>query len=155
MAVHEAAIGRWFSVAEAAAELGVPERSIYRRIATQALRARRGEEGGLQVYLEEARPEPASSSSLKVPMERETVLTPERARALTEFANGLLSPLVARLAEQEAVIREQAAELGELRARGNVEDRLAPVFARQMAELAAIREEIEHFGKRRRWWPFW
>ena len=159
VAVNEISASRWCSVAEAAAELGVPERAIYRRIATQALRARRDEQGALLVCLEDSLAEVTSGRLISaVTIERETSLTPERARALTEFASGLVEPLVSRLSQQESVIRDQAEELGRLRARfelaGETEDRLAPAFARQLAELAAIREEIEGIGSKRRWWPF-
>ena len=165
MAVNEAIAGRWMSVAEAATELGLPERAIYRRIATQGLRARRDESGSLLVCLVEgaAGPEPADpgqSPTLAVHNERDRGLglTPDKARALTEFATGLVDPLIGRLAQQEAVIREQAEELGRLRARTDLardtDDRLAPAFTRQLAELAAIREEIEKLSGRHRWWPF-
>jgi hypothetical protein len=161
VAVNEATAGRWVSVVEAATELGLPERAIYRRIATQVLRARRDEHGGLLVCLDgdagDQVVEP-SNPPLSVQAERGLTLTPERARALSEFATGLLDPLVTRLSEQEAVIREQAEEIGRLRARQDLaqetDDRLAPAFTRQLAELAAIREEIERLANRRRWWPF-
>jgi hypothetical protein len=161
VAVNEATAGRWVSVAEAAGELGVPERAVYRRIATQALRARRDEQGALLVCLDDPGPGPTaepSSPRLALQGERGVGLTPERARALSEFATGLLDPLVGRLSEQEAIIRDQAEEIGRLRARQELaresEDRLAPAFTRQLAELAAIREEIEQLSRRRRWWPF-
>jgi hypothetical protein len=158
VAVNGAAATRWCSVAEAAQELGVPERAIYRRIATQSLRARRDEQGALLVCLDSgAAPEPAVSR-LSLLEDHDAGLTPDRARVLTEFASGLLEPLVSRLAQQEAIIREQAEELGRLRARaeltGETDERLAPAFARQLSELAAIREEIESLASRRRWWPF-
>src|SRR5919202_5070612 len=106
------------SVAEAATELGVPERAIYRRIATQVLRARRDEQGALLVCLDEEGGGLDSSSPHPVaPPERGLALTPERARALSEFATGLLDPLVTRLSEKEAVIRDQSEEIGRLRAR--------------------------------------
>ena len=159
VAVNEATAGRWGSVAEAAGELGVPERAVYRRIATQVLRARRDEQGGLLVCLDdEPGPGEPGGASVAARPERGVALTPERARALSEFATGLLDPLVNRLSEQEAVIRDQAEEIGRLRARQDLaretEDRLAPAFTRQLAELAAIREEIEQLASRRRWWPF-
>jgi hypothetical protein len=95
---------------------------------------------------------------LAVQGDRGLSLTPDKARALTEFATGLVDPLMSRLSEQEAIIRQQAEELGRLRARDDVaretNERLAPAFTRQLAELAAIREEIEKLGGRRRWWPF-
>lgn len=153
------ATDRWLSVGDAAAELGLPERAVYRQIATQALRARRDERGALQVCLDEAAGvAPEGLPALAVQEDHQTALTPERARALSELASGLLGPLVGRLAQQDAVIREQAEEIGRLRARheqaGEAEDRLAPAFARQLAELAAIREEIEQLTNRPRWWPF-
>ena len=166
MAVNEAATaGRWVSVAEAATELGLPERAIYRRIATQSLRARRDAQGALLVCLDDSsttddgrRTPENGNGRLALQGERGTGLTTERARALSEFASGLLDPLVTRLSEQETVIREQAEEIGRLRARQDyaqeTEDRLAPAFTRQLAELAAIREEIERLGSRRRFWPF-
>jgi hypothetical protein len=165
VAVNEAATaGRWVSVAEAATELGLPERAIYRRIATQSLRARRDEQGALLVCLDDPaaeggrRPADEGNGRLALQGERGTGLTTERARALSEFASGLLDPLVTRLSEQETIIREQAEEIGRLRARQDyareTEDRLAPAFTRQLAELAAIREEIERLGSRRRFWPF-
>lgn len=157
MAVEEAATERWLSVAEAANELGLPERAIYRRIATQSLRARRDEHGALLVCVDDYGREENDAPRLTVPDER-IALTPERARALTQFASGLVEPLVGRLAQQEAIIREQAEELGRLRAKielaEETDERLAPAFARQLAELAAIREEIEQLSRRRRWWPF-
>lgn len=165
MAVNEtAAIGRWVSVAEAATALGLPERAIYRRIATQAMRARRDEQGALLVCLDDssspdARPTmDLGSPRLPAQGERGGALTAERVRALGEFATGLLDPLVRRLTEQETTIRAQAEEIGRLRARQDqaqeTEDRLAPAFTRQLAELAAIREEIERLGSRRRFWLF-
>lgn len=157
MAVEEAAPERWLSVAEAASELGLPERAIYRRIATQALRARRDERGALLVCVSDLDRGLERDASVPLPDER-LPLTPERARALTQFASGLVEPLVSRLAQQEAIIREQAEELGRLRAKielaEDTDERLAPAFARQLAELAAIREEIEQLARRRRWWPF-
>lgn len=160
LAVNEATADRWISVAEAASELGLPERAIYRRIATQAMRARRDDSGGLLVCVDEgatADLEPPSAR-LAVQGDRGLSLTPDKARALTEFATGLVDPLMSRLSEQEAIIRQQAEELGRLRARDDVaretNERLAPAFTRQLAELAAIREEIEKLGGRRRWWPF-
>lgn len=163
MAVNETAAGRWVSVAEAATALGLPERAIYRRIATQAMRARRDEQGALMVCLDDSvddarrAPDPGGSRLLAAG-DRTGALAAERVRALGEFASGLLDPLVSRLTEQETVIREQAEEIGRLRARQEVaretEDRLAPAFTRQLAELAAIREEIERLGARRRFWPF-
>jgi hypothetical protein len=158
VAVNEAVSGRWCTVAEAATEMSVPERTIYRRIATQTLRARRDESGALLVCLDGgAEVEPAASRP-SAPDAREFGLTVDRARALTEFAGALMEPLVERLSQQELVIRTQAEELGRLRARAElaseVEERLAPGFARQLAELAAIREEIETLNTRKRWWPF-
>jgi hypothetical protein len=146
-------------VGEAAAELGLPERAVYRQIAAQALRARRDERGALQVCLDETASALSDQTSiLAAQEERQTALTPERARALSELASGLLGPLVERLAHQDTVIREQAEEIGRLRAHGEqvgeAADRLAPAFARQLAELAAIREEIEQLASRRRWWLF-
>lgn len=163
MAVNEAVAGRWVRVAEAVTALGLPERAIYRRIATQAMRARRDEQGALLVCLDDSWTDEArrsvehGSSRLPVAGER-GALTAERVRALCEFATGLLDPLVTPLTEQEAIIREQAEQIGRLRARQDfvreTEDRLAPAFTRQLAELAAIREEIERLATRRPLWPF-
>ena len=158
VAVNDVATGHWCSVAEAANQLGLPERAVYRKIATQMLRARRDERGALLVCLDDQAPAGSDTVGLAPRQEHTAALTPDRARALTEFASGLMDPLVARLAQQEAVIREQAEELGRLRAQlelsSDTERRLAPAFARQMAELAAIREEIERLVDRPRWWPF-
>ena len=158
MAVNGTATGRWFSIAAAATELGLQERAIFRQIATQKLQARRDRRGALLVYLEEHDQNEAGCVSTPSLDQREIVLAPDCSRALTEFATGLMDPLVSRLAEQESVIRAQAEELGRLRARSDAqqesEDRLAPALTRQMAELAAIREEIMRLGTRRRWWPF-
>jgi hypothetical protein len=148
--------GRWLSVAQAATELGLSERLIYRQIATQTVRARRDEEGALQVLLEDGLPHDKISPGLTLPLGEDEALTPSRARALTDFATGLMQPLVSRLAQQEKVIREQAEELGRLRARTELEadSRVGPALEHQLSELAAIREEVEHLGSRRRWWPF-
>jgi hypothetical protein len=148
--------GRWLSVAQAATELGLSERLIYHQIATQTFRARRDEEGALQILLEAGQPHDETSTGLTLPLEEEEALTPSRARALTDFATGLMQPLVSRLAQQEKIIREQAEELGRLRARTELEadGRVGPALEHQLTELAAIREEIEHLGRRRRWWPF-
>lgn len=160
MAVDQTAVESWCSVAEAATRLGLPERAIYRQVATQVLRARRDESGALLVCLDDEfeQPEAPATDRLAVKRQAETALTPERARALTEFASGLLNPLVSRLAQQEEVIREQAEEIGRLRSQIEIasesDDHLAPAFARQMAELALIREEIERLSVRPRWWPF-
>jgi hypothetical protein len=158
LAVNGTATGRWCSIAAAAAELGLPERVIYRRIATQTLQARRDRRGALLVYLDEQDRTETGGVSTPSLDQREMLLAPDHSRALTEFATGLMNPLVSRLAEQESVIRAQAEELGRLRARADAqvetEDRLAPTLDRQMAELAAIREEIMRLGTRRRWWPF-
>jgi len=158
VAVNEVATGRWFSVAEAATRLGVPQRAIYRGIATQALRARRDSHGVLLVCLDDQTRLASQTNGVVQEVTPNSALTPDRARALTEFASGLMGPLVSRLAQQEAIIREQAEELGRLRARmegaSETENRLAPAFARQIAELAAIREEIERLADRPRWWPF-
>jgi hypothetical protein len=152
--------GRWCSVGEAATALGMPERAIYRQIATHGLRARRDAQGALQVCLdgESTAAPPGAFPTIPTSPPRETGLSPERARALTEFATGLVEPLVGRLGQQDQVIREQAEELGRLRAKlellGEGGEHLAPHFARQLAELAAIREEIEGISRKRRWWPF-
>ena len=161
VALNEPPAGsRWCSVGEAAAALGLPERAIYRQIATHGLRARRDAQGSLQVCLEaQAAPVPIGAPPpAPTKTSTDTGLIPERARALTSFATGLVEPLVSRLSQQDEVIREQAEELGRLRAKlellGEGGDHLAPHFARQLAELAAIREEIEGINRKRRWWPF-
>lgn len=130
------------------------------------MRARRDEQGALLVCLDGVQPADGNANGGVVTRtrvglldERDSALTPERARALTEFATGLLDPMVGRLAQQEEVIREQAEEIGRLQARLEIQvndptEKLAPAFARQMAELAAIREEIERLSSKRRWWPF-
>jgi hypothetical protein len=158
VAVDQTATGHWLSVAAAATELGLPERAVYRQIATRRLRARRDERGALLVCLDGETPVVPGYASASPFAERETLLTPDRARALSEFATALMDPLISRLAEQEAIIRSQSEELGRLRSRDSLleetEARLAPTLTRQLAELAAIREEIELLGTRRRWWPF-
>jgi hypothetical protein len=158
MVLNDAGSSRWLSIAEAAGELGLSEPAIYRYIATHTLQARRDQEGTLRVLFEDGMelPEPVRARPTHDELD-ETALTPSRARALTEFATGLMEPLVTRLAQQEAVIREQAEELGRLRGQAELskaEERRAPDLARQLDELATIRQEVERLSRRRRWWPF-
>jgi hypothetical protein len=157
MALNDADASRWLSVAEAANELGLSEPAIYRHIATHTLQAQRDDEGMLRVLLEDGLELSEPIRGRPTHDQDETTLTPNRARALTDFATGLMEPLVSRLAQQEAVIREQAEELGRLRTRAELakeQEGLAPDLARQVVELATIRQEVERLGKQRRWWPF-
>jgi hypothetical protein len=157
MALNEADASRWLSIAEAANELGLSEPAIYRHIATHTLQAQRDDEGMLRVLLEDGTELSEPARGRPNQDQDETALTPNRARALTDFATGLMEPLVSRLAQQEAVIREQAEELGRLRTRAELakeQQRPAPDLADQMAELTTIRQEVERLGKHRHWWPF-
>jgi hypothetical protein len=52
--VNDSVDGRRCNLAEAAGQLGLPERAIYRQIATEALRARRGQFGSLLVCFDGA-----------------------------------------------------------------------------------------------------
>lgn len=149
---------RWVSVSQAAMELGVPERVVYRRVATQALRARRAEDGSLLICPDG----PVGPETAVDPVPRDTgvaAVVAEPTRALVELAQSLVTPLVGRLAEQEETIRLQAEELGRLRAQVEAANaaraRLAPLLDTQARELTTLRTQVERLvAARRRWWPF-
>ncbi|MCC7105555.1 MAG: hypothetical protein IT307_10465 [Chloroflexi bacterium] len=146
----------WLTVSQAALELGVPERVIYRRVATQTMRATRAPDGALLVA-------PDASAPGQAGLELEAVdpnsIAQDRTRSLAEMAGSIVEPLVNRLAQQEETIRQQAEELGKLRAQVEVASaaraRLAPLLETQSRELAALRSEVERLSTpRRSWWPF-
>ena len=64
----------------------------------------------------------------------------QRAEAMASYSRSLLEPLVARLAEQEQIIREQAEDLGRLRAELE-HARVAPTARHQTATAANLTAE--------------
>ena len=121
-----------FTLREAADVLGVSLNTLRRRIAAGQVRADRIQrpQGHVwQVYLDGAAPCRDGSGGTVQRDGAGTVQQPPadlmRAEAMATYTRSLLEPLVARLAEQEQIIREQAEQIGSLRAQlAAAEDRL-------------------------------
>ncbi len=121
-----------FTLREAAAVLGVSLNTLRRRIAAGQVRADRVQrpQGHVwQVYLDDAAPCRDRADGTVQRDGAGTVQQPPadlmRAEAMATYTRSLLEPLVARLAEQEQIIRSQAEEVGALRAQlAAAEDRL-------------------------------
>jgi len=125
------------SVQEAATALGVSVNTIRRwikggRIPHEKLATPAGY--AYRVYPQRV---PPAGTRREVP-----ALAPDlqRAEAMASYSRSLLEPLVARLAEQEQIIREQAEDLGRLRAELE-HARVAPTARHQTA--TAARETAE------------
>ncbi len=108
---------------EAAAVLGVSLNTLRRKIRSgevAAERVRRPQGYVWRVELPEDQPAGQQSAGT-LPLEAPGTLQQQapdlqRAEAMASYSRALLEPLVARLAEQEQIIREQAEDLGRLRA---------------------------------------
>jgi hypothetical protein len=157
-----------FALREAAAALGISRNTLRRRIAAGQIRAEQVErpQGFVwQVYLDGPHGSGHGSNgtvqrdSLGTVQEGSTLIPPTsvaggadlmRAEAMAAYTRSLLEPLVARMAEQEVTIRDQAETIG-----------------RQAAELDALRAQTTPAGQETasgsestpeapvRWWRSW
>lgn len=116
-----------FTLREGAAALGISLNTLRRRIATGQVRAERaGRPQGFvwQVHLDGAAPSQDGANETVQRDRPGTVHQPAtalaQAEAMATYTRSILEPLVARLAEQEVIIRDQAEAIGRL------EERLAP-----------------------------
>jgi excisionase family DNA binding protein len=103
---------------EAAAALGVSLNTLRRRIRSGEIRAervRRPQGHVWRVYLPGEQPAGQHSSQNSAGTLQQPPADIQRAEAMASYSRSLLEPLVARLADQEQIIREQAEEIGRLR----------------------------------------
>ena len=115
--------------------LGINPTTVRRRIKEGKLRAARVERPQgytLRVLLDDAElprqqvdPPRSTCTCAHLGPASSTLLAPadhQRAEAMAAYNTALIAPLVARLAEQEQIIREQAEQVGALQARVQVQD---------------------------------
>jgi len=121
---------------EASRLLGVSESTVRRMIKAGKLEADRVERSQGHLWLIKL-PSPSASAAGHPP----TVATVEGANppgpeALAAWSAAVLAPLVARMGEQEGVIRDQAEQLGRL---GERLDHVTTELGRARAEIQALR----------------
>ena len=149
------AAGVWLPLRDAAARLGLSERTLHRRIRTGKLKKRATLSGRLEVWVPGPTDAPASVGRPSVADGlSDADGRAERQLAAIERFNAAVSqqvgPLVDLVERQQRTIAEQAEELGRLRAelaRLTVADRMADSDGR--AEFA------NRLADPHPWWAFW
>ena len=141
-----------FTLQEAAGILGVSLNTLRRRIEAGQVRAERVERPQGHVWrvhldgVQDADRPAGQNAAGTLPQDAPSTLqqTPAelmRAEAMAAYTRSILEPLVARLAEQEAVIRDQAEQVGSLRAR-------LDQAREQLRALEAPKSHQSHQGSR-------
>jgi septal ring factor EnvC (AmiA/AmiB activator) len=159
--------GEWLAPKDAAARLGVSERTLYRQLAAGRLRKRIGPDSRPLVLVPLTARQAASDSGRQAAEEQA-----ERAVALLERANAMVAQQVAPLLAELSAMRQQLTELAEDRGRLSAENahlraRVTELEARQLLHderIAAVSQptgktpdgdSLPVSGSRRRWWwPF-
>lgn len=136
--------GAWLPLRPALAHLGIAERTLYRRIDRGELRTQK-DGPRLLVWCAGAEPIEADATP-----DRQIVAHAPADVALAlyqrveELAAARQVPLLARIDEKDATIREQAEEIGRLRERLEAAERVADVAPVSLPE-----------PERRSWWKRW
>jgi hypothetical protein len=144
--------GEWTSIEDAAARLRVTTRTLYRRLSRGYLQRRTGPDGRLEVWVPVT---PGADVSPDTSRQAEAGDRAGRAIVLAERLNLAVAqqvgPILEQLAAANAIIREQAEELGQLRERLEHAER----ERRDMSPETSRHPNHPGESPPRPWWQFW